>query len=66
MFFSDSRSLFGKGKKLYMHTSLLTLFTDQENLTGNLKAEIPDHFPIFTDSTKQRLNRSNKKVSIRK
>ena len=49
-----------------MHTSLLTLFTDQENLTGNLKAEIPDHFPIFNDSTKQRLNRSNKKVSIRK
>lgn len=49
-----------------MHTSLPTLFTDQENLTGNLKAEIPDHFPIFNDSTKQRLNRSNKKVSIRK
>ena len=39
---------------------------DQENLTGILKTDISDHFPIFTISVKHRLDPSNKKVTIRK
>ena len=41
-------------------------FMDQENLTGILKTDIPDHFPIFTISVKHRLDSSNTKVTIRK
>ena len=41
-------------------------FMDQENLTGILKADISDHFPIFTISVKHRLDSSDKKVTIRK
>ena len=39
---------------------------DQENLTGILKTDISDHFPIFTISLKHRLDSSDKKVTIRK
>ena len=39
---------------------------DQENLTGILKTDISDHFPIFTISVKHRLDSSDKKVTIRK
>ena len=41
-------------------------FMDQENLTGILKTDISDHFPIFTISVKHRLDSSDKKVTIRK
>ena len=41
-------------------------FMDQENLTGILKTDISDHFPIFTISVKHRLDSSDKKVAIRK
>ena len=36
-------------------------FMDQENLTGILKTDISDHFPIFTISVKHRLDSSDKK-----
>ena len=36
-------------------------FTDQENLTGILKTDISDHFPIFTISMKHRLDSGEKK-----
>ena len=36
-------------------------FTDQENLTGILKTDISDHFPIFTISMKHRLDSGKKK-----
>ena len=39
---------------------------DQENLTGILKTNISEHFPIFTISVKHRLDSSDKKVTIRK
>ena len=39
---------------------------DQENLTGILKTDISDHFPIFTISVKHRLDSSDKKITIRK
>ena len=39
---------------------------DQENLTGILKTDISDHFPIFTISVKHRLDSSDKEVAIRK
>ena len=39
---------------------------NQENLTGILKTDICDHFPIFTISVKRRLDSSDKKVTIRK
>ena len=39
---------------------------EQENLTGILKTDISDHFPIFTNSVKQRLDSSDKKITIRK
>ena len=39
---------------------------DQEKLTGILKTDIFDHFPIFTISVKHRLDSSDKKVTIRK
>ena len=39
-------------------------FMDQENLTGILKTDISDHFPIFTISVKHRLDSSDKKVTI--
>ena len=35
-------------------------FMDQENLTGILKTDISDHFPIFTISVKHRLDSSDK------
>ena len=35
-------------------------FTDQEDLTGILKIDISDNFPIFTISMKHRLYSSNK------
>ena len=38
----------------------------QENLTGILKTNISEHFPIFTISVKHRLDSSDKKVTIRK
>ena len=41
-------------------------FMDQENLTGILKTDISDHFPIFTISVKHRLDSSDKKVTMRK
>ena len=41
-------------------------FMDQENLTGILKTDISDHFPILTISVKYRLDSSDKKVAIRK
>ena len=41
-------------------------FMHQENLTGVLKTDISDHFPIFTFSVKHRLDSSDKKVTIRK
>ena len=41
-------------------------FMDQENLTGILKTDISDHFPIFTISVKHRLYSSDKKLTIRK
>ena len=39
-------------------------FMDQENLTGILKTDVSDHFPIFTISVKHRLDSSDKKVTI--
>ena len=39
---------------------------DQESLSGILKTNISDHFPIFTISVKHRLDSSDKKVTIRK
>ena len=39
---------------------------DQENLTGILKVDVSDHFPIFTISVKHRLDSSDKKARIRK
>ena len=39
-------------------------FMDQEILTGILKTDISDHFPIFTISVKHRLDSSDKKVTI--
>ena len=39
-------------------------FMDQENLTGILKTDISDHFPIFTISVEHRLDSSDKKVTI--
>ena len=39
---------------------------EQENLTGILKTDISDHFPIFNISVKHRLDSSDKKVTIRK
>ena len=41
-------------------------FTDQENLTGILKTDISDHFPIFNISTKHGLDSNYKKVTIKK
>ena len=41
-------------------------FMDQENLTGILKTDICDHFPIFIISVKHTLYSSDKKVTIRK
>ena len=41
-------------------------FNDQENLTGVLKTDISDQFPIFTISMKHGLDSNNKKVTIRK
>ena len=41
-------------------------FMDQENLTGILKTDISDHFPIFTISAEHRLDSSDKKVTVRK
>ena len=41
-------------------------FTDQENLTGILKTDISDHFPIFTISMKHGLDSNDKKVTIKK
>ena len=41
-------------------------FMDQKNLTGILKTQIFDHFPIFTISMKHRLDSGDKKVTIRK
>ena len=39
---------------------------DQENLTGILKTDISDHFPIFTISVEHRLDSTDEKVTIRK
>ena len=39
---------------------------DQKNLTGILKTDISDHFPIFTISVKHRLDSIDKKEAIRK
>ena len=39
---------------------------DQKNITGILKTDISDHFPIFIISVKHRLDYSDKKVAIRK
>ena len=39
---------------------------DQENLTGILKTDISDHFPIFTIFVKHRLDSNDKKATIRK
>ena len=39
---------------------------DQENLTGILKRDISDHFPIFTISTKYGLDSNYQKVTIKK
>ena len=41
-------------------------FAHQENLTGILKTDISDYFPIFTISMKHRFDSSDKKVTIRK
>ena len=41
-------------------------FMDQENLTGILKTDISDHFPIFTISVKHRLDSSHKKSNNKK
>ena len=41
-------------------------FMDQENLTGILKTDISDHFPIFTISVKHRLDSSDKKCNNKK
>ena len=41
-------------------------FTDRENLTGILKTDISDYFPIFTISMKHRFDSSDKKVTLRK
>ena len=41
-------------------------FTDQKNLTGILKTDISDHFPIFTISVKHGLDSNDKKVTIKK
>ena len=41
-------------------------FTDQENLTGILKTDISDHFPIFNISMKHGLDSNDKKVTIKK
>ena len=41
-------------------------FTDQENLTGILKTDISDHFPIFNISMKHGLDSIDKKVTIKK
>ena len=41
-------------------------FTDQENLTGILKTDVSDHFPIFTISMKHGLDSSDKKVATKK
>ena len=41
-------------------------FTDQENLTGILKTDISNHFPIFNISMKHGLHSNNKKVTIKK
>ena len=41
-------------------------FMDQKSLTGILKTDISDHFPIFTISLKHRLDSSDKKITIRK
>ena len=41
-------------------------FTEQKNLTGILKTDISDHFPIFTISMKHGLDSNNKKVTIKK
>ena len=40
-------------------------FTDQENLTGILKTDISDHFPIFTISLKHGLDSNDKEVTIK-
>ena len=40
-------------------------FTDQENLTGILKTDISDHFPIFNISMKHGLDSNDKKVAIK-
>ena len=41
-------------------------FTDQENLSGILKTDISDHFPIFNISMKHILDSNDKKVTIKK
>ena len=41
-------------------------FTDQENLTGILKTDISDHFPIFNISMKHGRDSNEKKVTIKK
>ena len=41
-------------------------FTDQENLTGILKTDISDHFPIFNISMKHGIDSNDKKVTIKK
>ena len=50
----------------YQSNAKANSFMDQENLTGILKTDISDHFPIFTISVKHRLDSSDKKVTIRK
>ena len=41
-------------------------FTDRENLTGILKTDISDYFPIFTISIKHGLDSNDKIVTIKK
>ena len=41
-------------------------FTDRENLTGILKTDVSDHFPIFTISIKHGLDSNDKIVTIKK
>ena len=41
-------------------------FTDQENLTGILKTDVSEHFPIFTISMKHGFDSNDKKVATKK
>ena len=55
-----------KNNATFIDYIITNSFSDQENLTGILKTDISDHFPIFPISMKHELDSNDKKVTIKK